>query len=203
MQIEDITIEGQHIRLEPLSPAHIADLEISCRDSADGRRSIWRYLLDARIYRQHGMVGMVDALLQRKDAGTDLPFAMIDVRSGRAIGTTRFMDIDVPNRVVEIGTWIGLDYQREGYNLESKWLMLRHAFAILNVVRVQFKIDHRNFQSLDAIEKIRAIREGILRNHIILADGSARSSVYYSILASEWPAVEIHLESLMARIRHD
>jgi RimJ/RimL family protein N-acetyltransferase len=77
--------------------------------------------------------------------------------------------------------------------------MLRHAFDTLGAVRVQFKIDHRNFASLDAIERLRAYREGVLRNHIILADGSPRSSVYYSILDSEWPAIDLHLEALLAR----
>jgi RimJ/RimL family protein N-acetyltransferase len=100
---------------------------------------------------------------------------------------------------VEIGTFIGLNFQREGLNLESKQLMLKHAFGTLGVMRVQFKIDHRNFASLDAIERLRAYREGVLRNHILLADGSPRSSVYYSILDSEWPAIELHLEALMAR----
>jgi RimJ/RimL family protein N-acetyltransferase len=145
------------------------------------------------------MTGVVKTLLERQAAGTDLPFAMIDLKSGNAVGTTRFMEIEVENRVVEIGTWIGLGFQREGLNLESKQLMLRHAFDTLGAVRVQFKIDHRNFASLDAIERLRAYREGVLRNHIILADGSPRSSVYYSILDSEWPAIDLHLEALLAR----
>lgn len=199
MNIEDVNLHGKYIHLVPLSLSHVDALDQSCRDTADGRRSIWRYLLDARTYRESGMHGLVKTLLARKQAGTDLPFAMIDALSGRAIGTTRFMEIDRPNRVVEIGTWIGLDYQREGFNLESKWLMLKHAFDTLRVVRVQFKIDHRNYASLDAIEKIRAVREGVLRNHIILADGTPRSSVYYSMLDSEWPAISVHLETLMSR----
>jgi N-acetyltransferase len=199
MQITPITLPGTHIRLEPLTNAHVGELDTACRDSADGRRTIWRYLLDARIYRDRGMAGLVDELVARQRAGTDLPFAIIDLKSNLAVGTTRFMEIDIENRVVEIGTWIGLGFQREGLNLESKLLMLRHAFNTLRVQRVQFKIDHRNFPSLDAIEKIRAYREGVLRNHIVLADGTPRSSVYYSILDSEWPAIEVHLETLMAR----
>jgi RimJ/RimL family protein N-acetyltransferase len=179
---------------------HVAELDYACKDSPDGRRTIWRYLLDARLYREHGMSGVVETLLKRQAAGTDLPFAIIDLKSGNAVGTTRYMEVDIDNRVVEIGTWIGLAFQREGINLESKLLMLKHAFDTLKVVRVQFKIDHRNFASLDAIEKIRAYKEGVLRNHIILADGTPRSSVYYSMLDSEWPAIEVHLENLMARV---
>lgn len=199
MRIEPVTLVGKHLRLEPLTPEHAKDLDYACRDSPDGKRTIWRYLLDARIYRERGMEGLVASLLERQAAGTDLPFAMIDLKSGNAVGTTRFMEIELENRCVEIGTFIGLAFQREGLNLESKQLMLKHAFDTLGVMRVQFKIDHRNFASLDAIERLRAYREGVLRNHIILADGSPRSSVYYSILDSEWPAIELHLETLLAR----
>ena len=199
MDIQPITLNGRLTRLEPLSEVHIPDLDSACKDSPDGKRTIWRYLLDSRVYRNEGMAGLVKELMARQLAGSDLPFAIIDVKTGKAVGTTRFMEIEVDNRVVEIGTWIGLDFQRAGLNLESKYLMLRHAFATLKAIRVQFKIDHRNFGSLDAIERIRAYREGILRNHIILADGTVRSSVYYSILDSEWPAVEIHIQNLTAR----
>jgi len=199
VDIKPVTLTGKHLRLEPLTTAHTPDLEYACKDSPDGRRTIWRYLLDARIYREQGMSGMVKTLLDRQAAGTDLPFAMIDLKSGNAVGTTRFMEIQVADRVVEVGTWIGLGFQREGLNLESKHLMLKHAFDTLGAVRVQFKIDHRNFASLDAIERLRAYREGVMRNHIILADGTPRSSVYYSILENEWPAIELHLEALLAR----
>ncbi len=200
MNLTAATLTGKHIRLEPLAQTHVSDLDYACQDSADGRRTIWRYLLDARVYRSTGMSGVVQTLLDRQSAGTDMPFAIIDLKSGNAVGTTRYMEIEVENKVVEVGTWIGLGYQREGINLESKYLMLKHAFDTMNVIRVQFKIDHRNFASLDAIERIRAYKEGVLRNHIILADGTPRSSVYYSMLDSEWPAIEIHLENLMTRV---
>ena len=199
MTVEPVTLTGKGIRLEPLAESHIPDLDYACKDPADGRRSIWRYLLDSRIYRDAGMAGLVKDLLARRARGSDFPFAIIDLKSGNAVGTTRFMEMQPENRVVEIGTWIGANYQREGINLESKYLMLKHAFGPLHAMRVQFKIDHRNFGSIDAIERIKAIREGIARNHIILHDGTPRSSVIYSILDTEWPAVELHLENLMAR----
>jgi RimJ/RimL family protein N-acetyltransferase len=202
MAVAPVTLAGRLIRLEPLAEAHVPDLDYACKDPPDGRRTIWRYLLDSRTYRDGGMARVVRELMERRDAGTDLPFAIVDLKSGHACGTTRFMEIQPENRVVEIGTWIGLDFQREGINLESKYLMLKHAFGPLHAMRVQFKIDHRNFASIDAIERIRAIKEGIARNHIILHDGTPRSSVIYSILDTEWPAVEVHLESLMARASH-
>jgi RimJ/RimL family protein N-acetyltransferase len=199
MKIETTTLTGKAIRLEPLTEAHTQDLDYACRDPVDGRRTIWRYLLDNRIYREGGMERMVKELLARQAVGTDLPFAIIDLKSGNACGTTRFMEIQVENRALEIGTWIGLGYQREGINLESKYLMLKHAFGPLQAMRVQFKIDTRNFASIEAIERIKATREGLLRNHILLHDGTPRSSAMFSILDSEWPAVEVHLENLMAR----
>jgi RimJ/RimL family protein N-acetyltransferase len=199
MKIEPVVLPGKHIRLEPLAESHIPDLEFACKDPPDGRRTIWRYLLDARIYRESGMTGLVHELLARQAHGTDMPFAIVDLRTGNAIGTTRFMEIQPENRVVEIGTWIGLNFQRDGANLESKYLMLRHAFDVLGAMRVQFKIDTRNFASIDAIERIKATREGLARNHIILHDGTPRSSAIYSILDSEWPAVEVHMENMMAR----
>jgi RimJ/RimL family protein N-acetyltransferase len=199
MNVQPVTLLGKLCRLEPLTPEHAGDLEYACKDSPDGRRTIWRYLLDARTYREHGMEGLIAELLTKQERGSALPLAIIELKSGHAVGTTRFMEIQRENRCVEIGTWIGLNFQREGLNLESKYLMLKHAFGELNAMRVQFKIDHRNFASLDAIERIKAYREGLLRNHIILADGTPRSSVSYSILDSEWPAIEIHLENMMAR----
>jgi len=197
--IAPFTLAGKAIRLEPLTEAHIPDLEYACKDPPDSRRTIWRYLLDARIYREGGMEGLVQELLARQGRGTDMPLAVIDLKSGNACGTTRFMEIQLENRAVEIGTWIGLGYQREGANLESKYLMLKHAFDTLGLMRVQFKIDTRNFSSIDAIERIKATREGLARNHILLHDGTPRSSALYSILDNEWPAVEVHLENLMAR----
>ena len=201
MKIEPVTLEGKVIRLEPLGEAHVPDLDYACKDPPDSRRTIWRYLLDARVYRQAGMAGLVKDMLARQARGTDLPFAIVELKSGNAVGTTRYMEIQVENRALEIGTWIGIGHQGDGANLESKYLLLRHAFATLGAVRVQFKIDTRNFTSIDAIERIKATREGIVRNHIILHDGTPRTSVLYSILDTEWPAVEVHLENMMARAR--
>lgn len=199
MNIRPVTLTGKHLRLEPLSEIHISDLDFACKDPPDGRRTIWRYLLDASIYRERGMEGMVKELLRRQEKKSDVPFAIIDLKTGNAVGTTRFMEIKREDRALEIGTWIGANFQRSGLNLESKYLMLKQAFREFKAMRVQFKIDHRNFASLDSIERIRAYREGLVRNHIILADGTPRSSVLYSILESEWPAIEVHIENLMSR----
>lgn len=199
--IPPVTLEGHSIRLEPLSEAHIADLEYACKDPPDSRRTIWRYLLDARLYREGGMQRVVKEFLARQARGTDMPLAIIDLKSGNACGTTRFLEIQCENLAVEMATWIGLGYDRDAANLESKYLMLQYGFEDLGLMRVQFKIDTRNFNSIDAIERIKAVREGMARNHILLHDGTPRSSLLYSILDSEWPAVKLHMENLMARAK--
>jgi RimJ/RimL family protein N-acetyltransferase len=188
---------GERLRLEPLHERHIAGLDAACAESADGLATIWRYLLDCGVYRDKGMAGLVRELLARQKSGTDIPFAMIDRQLECPVGVTRFMEMDLANRVVEIGTWIGPAHQRGGHNPESKRLMLRHAFRVLRAMRVQFKIDTRNGQSLHAIERMGAFREGVIRNHAVMADGSVRSSALYSILAEEWPAVDSRLARLL------
>ncbi|MBI2769381.1 MAG: GNAT family N-acetyltransferase [Burkholderiales bacterium] len=188
---------GERLRLEPLHERHIAGLDAACAESADGLATIWRYLLDCRVYRDKGMAGLVRELLARQAGGTDMPFAMVDRQLECPVGVTRFMEMDLAHGVVEIGTWIGLAYQREGRNPESKRLMLRHAFCVLRAMRVQFKIDTRNVQSLQAVERMGAVREGVIRNHAIMADGSVRSSALYSILAEDWPAVDSRLARLL------
>ncbi|MFM8320705.1 MAG: GNAT family N-acetyltransferase, partial [Chloroflexota bacterium] len=120
--------------------------------------------------------------------------------TGLALGCTRYLDIRPAHRGVEIGgTWYGAAYQRTGVNTEAKYLLLQHAFETWGCVRVQLKTDLRNQRSQRAIERLGAVREGVIRNHMVLPDGSLRHSVIYSILDSEWPAVKLRLEALMAR----
>jgi len=190
MNIVPITLTGRHVRLEPLSEAHVPDL---CLVGLEP--SIWRNMLYGDIDSAAKMLGFVQDLLGRQAAGTDLPFAVIDRASGRAIGCTRFMDIQAWNRGVEIGgTWYGPTYQRTAVNTECKYLLLRHAFEVWGCIRVQFKTDRRNERSQRAIERLGALREGVLRNHMLRPDGTIRDSVYYSIIDSEWPAVKARLE---------
>ena len=134
-------------------------------------------------------------LLNAQQRGTDLPFAVIHLVSQRAIGTTRYLHIDHRHRSLEIGgTWYGLEYQRTAANTESKLLLLQHAFETLNCIRVQFKTDLRNERSQRALERIGAVKEGVLRNHMIMADGTIRHSVFYSIIDNEWLVVKKLLE---------
>jgi RimJ/RimL family protein N-acetyltransferase len=144
------------------------------------------------------MRGWVQNLLMYAQAGTDLPFAVVHKASGEVAGATRYLNMQPEHRGLEIGgTWYGLQFQRTVVNTESKYLLLTYAFERLGCIRVQFKTDLRNARSQKAIERLGAIREGVLRNHMVMPDGRYRDSVYYSILESEWPVVKQRLEGFM------
>ena len=141
----------------------------------------------------------VELVLSRQANGTDLVFAVIHLASGRVAGSTRYLNISTQDRSVEVGgTWYGVDFRRTVVNTECKFLLLEHAFENLDCIRVQIKTDLRNERSQRAIERIGAVREGVLRDHMILPDGTVRSSVYYSILKAEWPAVKSRLEDMLS-----
>jgi len=190
VNVQPITLTGCIVRLEPLTHEHVPDLTVAGSDE-----SIWRLMLYGMLTNKERMHEWVDHLLHRQAEGTDLPFAVIHLNSGRAVGATRYMDIRPNDRGLEIGgTWYAVQYQRTGVNTECKYLLLRHAFEVLGCIRVQFKTDSRNKHSQQALERIGAVKEGILRNHMITPDGTIRHSVYYSILDREWPAFKKLLE---------
>ena len=136
----------------------------------------------------------------RAEKGTDLPFAVIHLASGRVAGATRYLNIMPNDRGLEIGgTWYGTDFQRTPVNTECKYLLLTHAFETLKCIRVQLKTDKRNERSQRAIERLGAKKEGILRNHMILPDGRYRDSVFYSILDTEWADVKSNLKDMMTK----
>ena len=194
MIVEPITLEGKFVRLEPLSEEHIPGLALAGKDS-----SIWRYMLYGEVTTQEKMEDWVHDILTRKAAGTDQPFAVRHLETGRLAGSTRYMEIRPEHRSLEIGgTWYGTEFQRTHVNTETKYLLLQHAFENLGCIRVQFKADSRNERSLNAIERIGAVREGVLRNHMILENGVYRHSVYYSILDTEWPAIKKRLATKLA-----
>ena len=193
MKIEPVVLTGSQVRLAPLSRDHVAELAI-----AGSQPGIWTYMRYGIIDSSQKMLALVDYLLNLQDRGLDQPFTVIHLPSGKAIGMTRYIGVDPANRSVEIGgTWYGIEYQRTGVNTEAKFLLLQYAFETLDCIRVQFKADLRNERSQHAIERIGAVREGVLRNHMILPDGTIRSSVYYSILSTEWPAVKQRLAGMI------
>lgn len=195
--IRPVTLAGRVIRLEPLSEAHVPALAVAGDDER-----IWRYMRYGSVRTEPQMRELVRYLLAGQARGTDLPFTVFHQATGDIIGMTRYLDIQPANRSVEIGgTWFAVAHQRTAANTESKYLLLRHAFETLGCIRVQLKTDVRNEPSQRAIERIGAVKEGILRNHMILPDGYIRSSIIYSILIEEWPAVKALLENKLAQGR--
>jgi RimJ/RimL family protein N-acetyltransferase len=138
--------------------------------------------------------------LDDQTKGICLPFITRDKTSGRVIGSTRFGNIDKPNRKTEIGwTWIAPEWQRTFVNTEAKFLMLSHAFEVWNCIRVEFKTDALNEKSRNAIARIGAKEEGVFRNHMITESGRFRDSVYFSIIESEWESVKKGLFEMLKR----
>lgn len=195
MEVNPVVLTGKHVRLEPMTETHVPALaEIGVG------QPFWDFMLYGNITTVDDMRNWVWDILAREKKGTDLPFVAIHLASGRVAGATRYLNIEPQHRGLEIGgTWYGPEFQRTVVNTECKYLLLGHAFETLNCIRVQLKTDLRNERSQKAIERIGAVKEGVLRNHMILPDGRFRHSVFYSILDTEWHDVKKRLEAMMER----
>lgn len=193
--VKRVTLQGKHVRLEPLSEEHIAGLT-----KIGMGQDFWKYMLYGDMKTEADFRHFVTDLLAREQKGTDLPFTAIHLASGRIAGSTRYLNIMPNDRGLEVGgTWYGLDFQRTAVNTECKYLLLTHAFEVLKCIRVQIKTDALNLRSQAAIERIGAVKEGVLRNHMILQDGRIRHSVFYSILDTEWSNVKKKLEAMLEK----
>lgn len=193
MKIEPVTLEGNFVRLEPLSMTHLRGLREVAFDE-----SIWHWTSGV-VPTEEGLKRYVETALSEKEKRLAVPFATIEKSSGRVIGSTRFANIEVKHRRVEIGwTWIHPDWQRSAINTEAKFLMLRHAFETWDCIRVELKTDVLNAKSRNAIMRIGAQEEGILRRHFITESGRVRDTIYFSILDSEWDEVKRNLESKLS-----
>ena len=195
MEVKPVILQGKHVWLEPMTEAHapaLAEIGIG--------QPFWDFMVYGKINTVDDMRNWVLDVLSREKKGTDLAFVVIYRASVRVAGATRYLNIMPNDRGLEIGgTWYGPEFQRTAVNTECKYLLLQHAFEDLGCIRVQLKTDSRNERSQRAIERIGAIKEGVLRNHMILPDGYYRHSVYYSILDTEWPQVKKRLEEMMER----
>lgn len=206
---DDLALSGRRVRLEPLSPAHVARLVAAASESRetyglthvpDGAEAMGRY---------------VQLAVGERDRGASIPFATVDLARGAVVGSTRFMNVEnwtwasgerarpvpaVPFEAVEIGsTWLAASAQRTAINSEAKLLMLTHAFEVWALRRVNLKTDARNVRSRTAIERLGARLDGVLRAHMPSSDGGVRDTALYSILASEWPAVKAALVAKIGR----
>jgi RimJ/RimL family protein N-acetyltransferase len=183
-------LEGRLVVVEPLGPEHEDDLWEAAQDPA-----VWRWLpIDAAADRQSFHAWLEDAL-KRRDAGLDVPFAVVDRPTGKAIGSTRYLTLRPEHRGLEIGwTWNASSSWGTGANAEAKLLLLRHAFETLGCMRVEFKTDALNERSRAALEALPARFEGIFVKHMLVRDGALRDSAYYAITDDEWPEVRANLE---------
>ena len=185
--LEPVTLNGAHARLEPLSQAHCAGLTEAVKDG-----ELWK-LSNTAIPSAEGMSKEIDRRLGLQAAGAMLPWTVFDAE-GKIAGMTTYMNVDTPNRRVEIGsTWYARRVQRSGVNTQCKLLLLTHAFEKLDCIAVEFRTHFFNHQSRRGIERLGAKQDGILRSHQIAPNGTLRDTVVYSIIASEWPTVKAHL----------
>lgn len=189
MEISPITLEGQHVRLEPLTQAHAEPLI-----AAAGDGELWNTQVTI-IPESAGMKDYIQTALDGQSRGSELPFVIISKLSNQIVGTTRFYEIFPADRRAAIGyTWLAKSAQRTPINTEAKLLLLTHAFKTWKCVRVELVTDVLNEQSRAAILRLGAKQEGILRKHLILPSGRVRDSVVFSIVDDEWPEVKERIE---------
>jgi RimJ/RimL family protein N-acetyltransferase len=194
MIVAPCTLAGRHVRLEPLELSHADELlEVALEPE------LWRFTT-RRVDSPEMLRSYLETAMAERDAGVSLPFITRDAASGRAIGSTRYLNISRHDRRVEIGwTWIGKRWQRTAANTEAKYMMLRHAFETWECVRVELKTSTHNERSRAAIERIVGVEEGIFRRHTRNADGTWRDTIWFSIIDREWPDVKQRLEERLAR----
>lgn len=193
MNIAATTLLGKYIRLVPLTLQYEDDLFAAAQPD-----EIWDFIATKPGQTREQMHAWIAHAMQQTETGERIWFVIVRQSDGRALGTTSYMDIHRHDRWVEIGgTWLTPDVWRTAINTECKYLLLRHAFETLGCVRVQLKTDARNVRSQRAIERLGAVKEGILRKHMIIADEYQRDTVMYSIIDTEWPSVKARLEEFL------
>ena len=190
-----VTLKGRHATLAPLSADHLAGLQDAARDG-----ELWKLWYTA-VPSPEGMAAEIERRLGLLAKDAMLPFTVVDA-DGRIAGMTTYMNVDGPNRRVEIGsTWYASRVQRSALNTECKLMLLAHAFDTLNCIAVEFRTHRLNTQSRRAIERLGAQLDGILRSHQISPNGSLRDTAVYSIVAAEWPTVRAHLQFQLQKPR--
>ena len=191
--IEPVTLTGRHVQLEPLAVGHHDALIDAATDG-----ELWK-LWYTSVPAPQSMRSWIETALSMR-AHDDLAFAIRDMRDGSIVGSTRYFRVDALNRRLELGhTWYARRAQRTGINTEAKLLLLGHAFEALNCIAVELRTHWMNHQSREAIARLGAKQDGVLRNHQRMADGTLRDTVVFSIIASEWPAVKRHLQYKLER----
>ena len=194
--IEPVTLEGRHVRIEPLAREHEAGLKDA---AADGE--LW-HLWYTSVPTPDKTLDWIDAALAMRENLGAMPFVVREPSSGDIVGSTRYFNVDPLHRRLEIGhTWYAKRVQRTALNTQAKLLLLTHAFETLDCIAVEFRTSFFNFASREAIARLGAKQDGILRHHQRLPDGTLRDTVVFSIIAPEWPAVKKNLAWRLTRTR--
>jgi RimJ/RimL family protein N-acetyltransferase len=196
MEFSPVTLEGRHVRLEPLDLAK----------HWDGLRAIglapelWRFTA-AKVKTEADLRSYFEKAVDEQARGVSLPFVHVQRASGNVAGSTRFGNITREHRRVEIGwTWLGLDYQRTVLNTETKYLMLRHAFEVEGCMRVELKTSSTNDKSQTAMRRLGLVEEGTFRKWMFNEDGTPRDTMWFSCIEDEWPEMKVRLEGMLARV---
>lgn len=192
MNIQPVALHGKHANLVPLTMNHLDELW-----EASNRTEVWTYM-PTKVTSKSECKAFLETALRLQAEGTDLPFAVTLPGTGRVIGSTRFLNISKPNRHLEIGwTWYDPSAWRTGVNTECKYMLMKHSFEVLEAVRVQICVDARNERSNQAVLRLGATKEGVLRRHRVLSDGFIRDTCVYSVIDHDWPTVKARLEHLL------
>ena len=189
--VQPVTLENRHVRLEPLNAAHAQGLFAIGREAED-----WAYMPRPCLGSLEDTRAWIGEALTLQAQGQHFPFVIIDKASGAVAGSSRFLNVRQRDRGLEIGyTWLGRAFQRSPVNTAAKLCLLEHCFETLGLIRVELKTDARNLRSQAAIERLGATREGTFRRHMIVQDGFIRDSVYFSIIDLEWPQIKARLQA--------
>ncbi|ARK20302.1 N-acetyltransferase [Sporosarcina sp. P26b] len=194
--MKEILLPGVHVTLRPMKKDDVEALYSVAQDDR-----IWTYMTNPMKTRLD-MEKYIQAALRTKDLGSEYPFVIIHNESGKIIGSTRLMDIVLSHKRLEIGnTWLHPEFWQTSVNTECKYLLFTYCFEELQLNRVQLKTDHENIRSQQAIERIGAVKEGVLRNHMIRVDGTIRHTVMFSVTKEQWASVKGSIEDKINYIK--
>ena len=189
-----VTLQGNIVRLEPLTLVHAAGLL-----EAGTSESIWTFLNTPAPTNLEDAQEWIEGRLAEQSSGGRLPFAVICLADGKFAGSTGYASINRQHRTLNIASWYGVDYQRTGVNTECKYLLLKHAFEDLGARRVGLTVDVANTRSRRAVERIGAVQEGIVRKDRIRRDGTRRDTVVFGFIDEDWQLAKARLEGMMRR----
>lgn len=191
--LRKVVLQGHSVRLVPIDYSHLDQLSVWSAEE-----DIWRYMTFAHLATKDEMHAWIGTAMNANERGTEMNFSIIDEASQSAVGTTSFYRVVPEHKRLELGkSWLGAPYRRTHVNTAAKYLMLNHAFETLMANRVELNTDARNIRSQRAMERLGAVRDGVLRCHTIMCDGFVRDTMNYSFTMNDWPITKVFLRRLL------